>query len=100
MIQCKDCEFFQRDAAGHIRVTCDPFGTIKEPECLAKWQLLKTDQLVSAYQATLAYYRKFAPLQDKMFRVLQREIDEMDETERWKYNDDENERDTGEDWKG
>ena len=48
MIQCKDCEFFHRDEAGHVSFDCDPFGTIQEPECVAKWQLIKTNQLVAA----------------------------------------------------
>jgi hypothetical protein len=32
-------------------------------------------------------YRKFAPLQEKMFRHMEREIDEADESDRWKYQD-------------
>lgn len=91
MIQCKDCEFFHRDEQGRIRFTCDPFSTIKEPECLSKWQLIKADQLVQAYQATLAYYQKFAPLQEKMFKFVQREMNDIDETEKWKLADDEDE---------
>jgi hypothetical protein len=34
-------------------------------------------------------YRKFAPLQEKMFRHLEREIDEAEEADRWKFADDE-----------
>ena len=93
MTQCKDCEFCRRDESGRISFSCDPFGTIKEPECLAKWQLIKTDQLVQAYHAQLDYYRKLAPLQEKMFKVVKRELDDMDETEKWKQDeehDDEN----------
>jgi hypothetical protein len=92
MIQCKDCEYFVQGPAGQVGFKCDPFGTIKEPECLVKWQLLRTaemsqklDKLVSAYEATLAIYQKFAPMQEKMMRHMEREIEEQDETDAWKY---------------
>lgn len=84
MIQCKDCELFHRQPSGEISFACDPFTNIKEPECLAKWQLIKMNQMVAGYQATLDYYRKLAPLQEKMFKVVEREIDEMSEGEKWK----------------
>jgi len=89
MIQCKDCEFCQRGPDGQIAFACDPFGTIKEPECLAKWQLLKINQMVAAYQATLDYYQKLAPMQEKMFKVMERELDDMNESEKWKTDDEE-----------
>ena len=93
MIQCKDCEFFSRSKAGEIAFACDPFSTIKEPECLAKWQMIKINQMVASYQATLQYYHKLAPLQEKMFKVVERELEEMNEGEQWKIDekDDENE---------
>lgn len=84
MIQCQDCEYFQRGPGGAAIFRCDPFSTIKEPECLVKWQLLKLETMVRSHQATLAMYRKFAPLQEKMLRHMEREIDEMDESERWR----------------
>ena len=89
MIQCQQCEFFRRDERGAISLACDPFSTIKEPECLAKWQLAKITQLVAAYQATLDYYRKLAPMQEKMFKVMEREIDDISEADQWKVADDE-----------
>ena len=89
MIQCKDCEYFHRNPDGEISFGCDPFGTIKEPECLAKWQLIKSNQMVATYQATLDYYRKLAPMQEKMFKVVERELEDMDESEKWKVDDDE-----------
>ncbi len=90
MIQCTDCEFCRRDASGSIELLCDPFSTIKEPECLAKWQLVKLNSLVNAYQATVEVYRRLAPLQEKMFRHMEREIDEAEEADSWKagYDDD------------
>ena len=89
MIQCKDCEFFKRNEAGEIAFACDPFSTIKEPECLAKWQLLKINQMVATYHATLEYYRKLAPMQEKMLKVVQRELDDMNESDKWKADDEE-----------
>ena len=85
MIQCEQCEHFDRDAAGNVRLKCDPFRNIKEQECLAKWQLIKLDTMVKAYQATLQVYHRLAPLQEKMFRHMEREIDEIEEADRWKY---------------
>lgn len=89
MIQCRECEFFRQGEDGEIAFACDPFGTIKEPECLAKWQLIKINQMVAGYQATLGYYRKLAPMQEKMFKVMERELDDIDESDRWKIADDE-----------
>lgn len=88
MIQCEQCEFFHRGPDGHASFSCDPFSTIKEPECLAKWQLAKITQLVSAYQSTLEYYRKLAPMQEKMFKVMEREIDDISEADQWKVDED------------
>jgi hypothetical protein len=92
MIQCSECEHCSRSAGGALHFTCDPFKNIKEPECLIKWQLLKLaehgaklDRLVRAYEATVAMYKRLAPLQEKMFRHMEREIDEVEESERWKY---------------
>ena len=91
MIQCSQCEHFLRGPAGQIRLTCDPFSTVKEPECLAKWQLIKIDLMVQAYHATLDMYRRLAPLQEKMFRHMEREIDDIDESDRWKIEDEDDE---------
>ncbi len=100
MILCQDCEYFQRDEQGRISLTCDPFVRIKEPECLLKWQLIKINQLfekvsqmVEAYQATLRYYEKLAPLQDKLFKAMEHELEEMDESNKWKYTEDEEDQD-------
>jgi len=87
MIQCQECEFFQRGADGRVGFRCDPFSTVKEPECLVKWQLIKLNQMVAAYQSTLDYYRKLAPMQEKMFKVMEREIDDMNEAEKWRVDD-------------
>lgn len=94
MLQCSECEFFRRDAAGRVALSCDPFATIKEPECLVKLQLIKSmesgqklDRLVSAYEGTLAIYRRMQPLQEKMMEHMEREIRETEEGDSWKYID-------------
>ncbi len=70
---------------------CDPFTNIKEPECIAKWQLIRLDKLLASYQGMLKWYGKMAPLQDKIIQFMQREINELDEAENWKTEDDEQE---------
>lgn len=96
MIQCVDCEFYSRNADGSPRLTCDPFSTIKEPECLGKWQLVQLQTIAKSHKATLDMYAQLAPIQERMFRHMERELDEADEADRWKY-DDEDENDDDED---
>jgi hypothetical protein len=91
MLQCNECEHFTRGEGGQVGFRCDPFSTVKEPECLVKWQLIKSsetarlmDRMARAYEATIQMYEKLAPLQEKMFRHMEREIDDYDETESWK----------------
>jgi hypothetical protein len=67
---------------------CDPFSTIKEPACLEKMQLLRMDSLVQMYQAMLRFYQNMAPMQKKMFDMMKREMDDVDEADRWKQADD------------
>ncbi len=85
MIQCSECELFVQGPGGQAGFKCNPFTNIKEPECLAKWQLLKLDMMVKAYEATLEMYRKLAPLQEKMIRHMERELDDIDDADAWKY---------------
>ena len=94
MTQCTDCEYFVRGPQGQIGFKCNPFVNIKEPECLQKWQLVKIDTMatkidtmVRAYQATLDMYKRLAPLQEKMFKHMEREIDTVEEADGWKYQD-------------
>ena len=95
MIQCSECEYFVRGPGGQIGFKCDPFNNVKEPECLQKWQLIKIDTMVRSYQATLEMYKRLAPLQEKMFRHMEREIDDFDESERWKYQAEDEQDDEG-----
>ena len=84
MIQCNQCELCEIGPDGQKTFKCDPFSNIKEPECLAKWQLIRLDMLLASYQNMLRSYGRLAPLQDKIFKYVQREINEMEESERWR----------------
>jgi len=89
VIQCKDCEYYELDAHGRRVFTCDPFTNIKEPECLQKWQILRLDLLVTHYQTMLAMQQKLAPMQNKIMKYVKRELDDIDEADRWKVDNDE-----------
>lgn len=85
MIQCKDCELCEITSDGRRSFKCDPFTNIKEPECLQKWQLIRLDMLLASYQSMISSQKKFAPLQDKILKYMKREIDDMEDSEDWKY---------------
>ena len=87
MIQCKDCEFCQIAPDGTKRFSCDPFSNIKEPECIAKWQLMRLDMLLASYQGMLQAQKRMEPLQDKMFKYVEREVDDMNEADKWKLDE-------------
>ena len=87
MIQCKDCEYCEFGPDGRRSLKCDPFTNIKEPECIAKWQLIRLDMLLASYQGMLKWYGKLAPLQDKLFKFMEREINEIDESDSWKIDE-------------
>ena len=89
MLKCEDCELFAQLPDGSPQLLCDPFSTIKEPECLAKWQLIQLRTIAEAHRVTLDMYRRLAPLQERLFRHVEREIDDADEADSWKYEDDE-----------
>ncbi len=91
MIQCKDCEFCEIGSDDKRTFKCNPFTNIKEPECIAKWQLIRLDMLLASYQGMLKWYGKLAPLQDKIIQFMQREINELDEADQWKVDDEEQE---------
>jgi hypothetical protein len=83
MIQCNDCELCETGPDGQKTFKCDPFSNIKEPECIAKWQLIRLDMLVASYQGMLKWYGRFAPIQDKLLK--------LEESESWKLEDEEEE---------
>jgi hypothetical protein len=47
--------------------------------------------LVASYNGMLKWYEKLAPLQDKIFKYMKREIDDIDESEQWKLDENEDE---------
>jgi hypothetical protein len=49
--------------------------------------------MVATYQATLEYYRRLAPMQEKMLKVVEREMEDMNEAEKWKVDDEEEDKD-------
>lgn len=87
MIQCDQCEHFHRSEDGEISFSCNPFSTIKEPECLQKWQFVKLNQLVTLYQTTVESHRRLMPMQEKMLKVVEKELEDMNEGEKWKAPD-------------
>jgi hypothetical protein len=89
MIQCKDCPFCETGPDGQRIFRCDPFVNVVEPECIQKWQLLRLDMLVASYQTMLRWYQKMAPLQNKLFKYMEREIDDINEADSWKTDDEE-----------
>lgn len=95
MIQCKDCELCEVGPSSQRIFKCDPFSNIKEPECIAKWQLIRLDMLVASYQGMLKFYHKLSPLQDKIFKYMQREIEDIDESDKWKLEDEGTDEQTG-----
>ncbi len=93
MLRCEDCEFFHRAPEGSPILTCDPFSTIKEVECLAKWQVAHLMSISQSHEATADMHRRLAPFQEKIIKHMEREIDEADEADRWKVDDEDNEED-------
>ena len=91
MIQCKDCEFYDQTPQGAPILRCDPFSNIKEPECLHKWQLIKLNAMVQAHQSVAAMQQRMAPLQEKMIKFMEREMDDVDDADAWKHSHDEEE---------
>lgn len=95
MLRCQDCEFYTIGRDGSPRLTCDPFSTIKEPECLMKLQLVQLSVMARSHQATLEMYQRLAPLQEKMFRHVEREIDDSEAADHWKLGFDDEDDDEG-----
>lgn len=89
MIQCKDCEYFEMDNTGRRTFKCDPFLNVKEPECISKWQLLRLDMLLASHQGMMQWQSKMGPLQNKIIKFMERQIDEMDESDSWKQENEE-----------
>ncbi len=88
MIQCAECEFYSVSPDGRRTFRCDPFVNIKEPECLQKWQLLRLDMMVSGFQSMRMFQQKMEPMQDKLYKYVQRELDDIEDADSWKFMDD------------
>jgi hypothetical protein len=97
MIQCVDCEFYSVMPDGRRAFQCDPFVNIKEPECLQKWQLFRLDMLVSGFQSMALFQQKMAPMQEKLFKYVKRELDDIEEADSWKFDEDSGEMDDTDD---
>lgn len=94
MIQCSQCEFCHRGSEGERVFTCDPFSNIKEPECLLKWQLIKLNTMLGYQGEIHQMHERMAPMQEKLFQYMEREMEEQNEAEKWKQSiedDDEDE---------
>ena len=91
MIQCSECELCEMRADGRRIFKCDPFRNIKEPECLQKWQLIRLDMLLSSYRGMLKWQKKLEPMQDKILKYMEREIDDMNEADSWKIDEEDEE---------
>jgi hypothetical protein len=89
MLQCKDCQFCEITPDGRRVFKCDPFVNVVESECIQKWQLIRLDMLVASYQTMLQWYKKMEPIQSKLFKYMEREMDDIDEADRWKQDEDE-----------
>jgi hypothetical protein len=87
MIQCVQCELCEIGPDGRRIFKCDPFSNIKEPECVTKWQLIRLDMLLSSYQGTIRWQKEMEPLQRKMMKYVEREINDIDESEKWKIDE-------------
>jgi len=85
MIQCKDCELCDFNEGKGVVFHCNPFVNIKEPECIAKWQMMKLDLLIANQNMMMRSQQKLGPIQDKLIKFMEREMDDIDETDSWKY---------------
>jgi hypothetical protein len=47
--------------------------------------------LLLSYQGMLKWQGKLAPLQDKIFKYMQRELEDVDESERWRLSGEDDE---------
>lgn len=47
--------------------------------------------LVASYQSMLKWYDRLAPVQDKLFKYMKKELEDIDESERWKVDEEEDE---------
>ena len=89
MIQCTQCELCEIGPDGRRVFKCDPFSNIKEPECVAKWQLIRLDMLLVSYQSMMRWQKEMEPMQRKMMKYVEREMNDIDESDKWKIDENE-----------
>jgi len=89
MIQCSQCELLEIGPDRRRTFKCDPFSNIKEPECIAKWQLIRLDMLLAGYAGMLRMQKEMEPLQRKMMKFVEREMNDIDESDKWKVDENE-----------
>jgi hypothetical protein len=87
MIQCLQCDLCEIGPDGRRIFKCDPFSNIKEPECVTKWQLIRLDMLLAGYQSMIRFQKEMEPLQRKMMKFVEREMNDVDESDKWKIDD-------------
>ena len=49
--------------------------------------------LVAGHRNLLSWYEKMGPMQKKIFKYVQKELDDIDESDRWKTDDTEDDDD-------
>ncbi|ARN56749.1 hypothetical protein [Sedimentisphaera salicampi] len=98
MIQCKDCKYCKEGANGEMIFLCNPFKYIVEPECLQKWQIMKLNELLSIQTSQARANSKLNDIQDKIIKYVEREIDDMEDADGWKYLDDQEDDPESPDW--
>ena len=89
MIQCIQCDLCETGPDGRRIFKCDPFSNVKEAECIAKWQLIRLDMLLTSYQGMMRWQKEMEPLQRKMMKYVEREMKDIDESDKWKIDEDE-----------
>jgi hypothetical protein len=47
------------------------------------------ETLIATFRSMSAWQEKLAPVQDKILKYVKRELQDLDETERWKVDDEE-----------
>lgn len=92
-MQCKDCQYSELAANGKRVFTCNPFENIVEPECIAKWQLIKLDQFLEMQAMQLRSQANMAPMQNKIMKYIERELKDLEDADDWKnsYDQDDDE---------
>ena len=73
MIQCLQCDLCEIGPDGRR---------------IAKWQLIRLDMLLAGYQSMMRFQKEMEPLQRKMMKFVEREMNDIDESDKWKIDDD------------